>query len=433
MTNFPSVAGGSDKVMPLLRDRGERSNGLGAIRAVPVLPAHITDGATALDHVADLGAADLGPDVTPLPALASPADIRELIRYLYRKQTGVSVVEAMAATRKNTLHPGKLSAYEFLGLIERQGDRLKLSARGQAFARKLQPEAVAFRELILGASAWRGLLSWVFTERLELITQTDVAAYWTSFFPELVDLKNDRDVTASVVCFFQLCQAAELGALTIGKRGQPARLRVDMAELEICLRQMADSSPDTGEPLDSPPRGAGTPPRISGPVPVASLPAPLPAFIWTRARFRVLVSCAGGETVARRIGEALDLCEMDSEIHQRDSAAGGMLSDALVGAMHRCQAAIIILSGELSPGLSGPLADGAGQGMATQLRQAELLEISSAFVLYQGRVLLLRDQRVEIPPEFNRLPQCDFAGPEPDWETGLRVLREMRELRKDVR
>ncbi len=66
-------------------------------------------------------------------------------------------------------------------------------------------------------------------QEMDVFSNSEVAEYWKENYPDGLD--DDRTSGGSVVCFFHMCQAAELGTMTIGKRGHPARLRILRDEL----------------------------------------------------------------------------------------------------------------------------------------------------------------------------------------------------------
>ena len=166
------------------------------------------------------------PQVAALPVLATPGDLREAVQYLKRKPTGVSVVEALADARRRVFEPRKVAAYEAWGVVARRGERLLLTRRGREFARTLEPETRAYRALLGANPLYRAALTWIHRQGLDLVTYTDVASYLKEEFGPLLAAAGAKGAEEGVVCFFHLCQAAGLGTLTIGKRGQPARLRV---------------------------------------------------------------------------------------------------------------------------------------------------------------------------------------------------------------
>ncbi|HJZ82937.1 MAG TPA: hypothetical protein VKD91_21400 [Pyrinomonadaceae bacterium] len=128
--------------------------------------------------------------------------------------------------KKRIFYPPKIASYEFWGLITFKRDRLVLTPLGWEFARSLEPEANAYRELLNSTSFYRATVEWIEREHIEVLNQNELAAYWQNEFAWVFVDSDEKDLASAIVTFFHLCQAAELGAMTIGKRGQPARLRV---------------------------------------------------------------------------------------------------------------------------------------------------------------------------------------------------------------
>lgn len=166
-----------------------------------------------------------------LPALATANDVRELVQYLKRLPNGVNICDVVQPIKKRIFYPPKVEAYLSWRLVTRKGDRLKLAPLGWQFAKSLEPEAEAYRRLLGGTNLYQAALQWISEQELDLVTTGDVMEYWESTSPNIECGVEDVDLGKSVVSFFHLCQAAELGTMTIGKRGQPARLRIWRAAL----------------------------------------------------------------------------------------------------------------------------------------------------------------------------------------------------------
>ena len=161
-----------------------------------------------------------------LPTLATANDVREVVQYLKQRPDGVNICDVVQPIKKRIFYPPKVAAYEFWGLVTRTGERLKLTPLGWDFARSLEPEAQAYRMLLDNAMLYIAALRWIQDQRLDLVNKDDLESFWQSHFPELFADTEPKEVGGIVVSFFHLCQAAELGTMTIGKRGQPARLRI---------------------------------------------------------------------------------------------------------------------------------------------------------------------------------------------------------------
>src|SRR5919205_4441962 len=128
---------------------------------------------------------------TALRLLAPPSDLREAVLYLKRKAGGVSLVEALADAKRRAFEPRKVAAYEAWGVVARRGERLFLTRRGLEFARTLEPQTRAYRELLGRNPLYRAALAWMHGQRLELVTYADVTAYLEGEFGPLLASSGD--------------------------------------------------------------------------------------------------------------------------------------------------------------------------------------------------------------------------------------------------
>jgi hypothetical protein len=381
-----------EKVTPFLRDRPER---VPALKRAPVAAE------------AEQAAA--------LPVLASAGDVREVVRLLKKRAAGITVIEGMDASRR-IFDARKIAAYEYWGLVQRTGDRLSLSALGWEFAGKLELEARLYRALLDRTLAYRSALAWVFGQNLEIVTDTDIAAYWLEHPAEVFLTGNQKTIEASVTCFFHLCQEAELGMATVGKRGQPTRLRLDREELAAYVNNTHLTPHDTPAPHDAPDENAKSaqpPPKIS------ELP-PRPQAARDGGKPRVMVSRRRDAEWAKRIETILEVAGIESEQSLRAAAgASELVPDELFRALRRCGAAIIIVTG------ADCREDAAGEIVP---EESVLMEIAAALVHYDRRVVLLWDESVPVPSRLGQLSRCSFAGAQLTWDDGLELLKALRNL-----
>jgi len=161
-----------------------------------------------------------------LPALATANDVRELVQFLKQRPQGVNLCDLVQPLKKRVFYPAKIEAYLYWGLVTKNGDRLKLTSLGWEFAKSLEPEARAYQQLLGRTALYIAALRWISDQELDLVHREELLEFWESFLFEVNPAAAPLDGGRAVVSFFHLCQAAELGTLTIGKRGQPARLRV---------------------------------------------------------------------------------------------------------------------------------------------------------------------------------------------------------------
>jgi predicted nucleotide-binding protein len=89
--------------------------------------------------------------------------------------------------------------------------------------------------------------------------------------------------------------------------------------------------------------------------------------------------------------------------------------------MHRCNAALITVTVDESE----KRADG-----RYGINQNVLIEIGAAFVLYKKRVILVWDNRIDVPSNLQGLYRCEFTGNEFSWADGMKLMKAISNFRK---
>lgn len=411
-----------EKVTPFMRERTDRALALKSVSPMP--------------EAAEAAA---------LPMLATAGDVREVVRLLKKRRSGVTIIEGMDAV-KRIFDPRKVAAYEYWGLVTRTNDRLRLSALGWEFARKLEPEAQLFRAMLSATLAYRTALEWVFNQNLEIVTDADVAAYWLEHPAEVCLTGNQKTIEGNVVCFFHLCQEAELGMATLGKRGQPARLRVDREELAAYIAgkasmmsddlpiesEMAESVNDKHASLIQESSSVQESPSIhespviresplkDSSVQVRPQQQAAAATAGDGEKMRVFISRRKDAELAAQVQLTLEVADIESEVCRRDEGAAILLSDEIICAMRRCDAAVIIV------GVEDCRIDAEG---SAALDESLMMEIAAAVVHYNRRVILLWDESVARPDCVQDLCRCEFAGHSLTWDTGIQLLKTLKNFK----
>ena len=341
-----------------------------------------------------------------LPILATANDVRELVQFLKKRPSGVCISDISQPIKKRVFYHPKVAAYEYWGIISKRGEHLKLSPLGWKFAESLEPEAQIYRKLLAQTAPYRAFLEELHRQQVDVITHADVAQYWLEHHPGAVILREGVVASGPVVCFFHLCQAAELGTMTIGKRGQPARLRILRDELRTYLEQTpwfdADNAPYSLAAVHE--------------------QTNLNTFSGLQ-RSRIYISAPNEHIAfAKQISEILELNDIDSEIVSRDgSRESDIVSEKALTALRRCHAAIIIVpNGNHTEDLAAHAAVG----------ERILNEISAAFVLYERRVVLLSDASTPLPANLEDLECCTYDGVSPTWNTCIELLKVIKGFHK---
>lgn len=166
-----------------------------------------------------------------LPVLTSASDIRELVQYLKRKPDGVVAAEELDRSRKRLFEERRLSAYRNLGIIREAEGLVTLSPLGCELANRLEPEIQGFRQMLKRMPAYSAVLNWMHERSLEVVTATDLQMFWRSCGEDFNEVHEPETIRGATLSFFNLCEAAALGTMTLGKRGHVTRLHVDHEEL----------------------------------------------------------------------------------------------------------------------------------------------------------------------------------------------------------
>ncbi len=372
----------------------------------------LVTGAHASAHVAPAATIPAHHESTAdLPVLATANDVRELIQYLKKQPHGIDVSEIAQPIRKRVFFPPKIAAYEYWGLVSRVGERLTLTPFGWAFAQRLEPEAAAYRTLLDATPAYRAALHRLHTQGLSVITHEEVLACWRARMPNEFAAATPTDMRASVVCFFHVCQAAELGTMTLGKRGQPTRLRLLRPELKLYLEgPPADLAhgPATATAHDITTTAART---------TESADLRADAGPTSPANLRVYVSHPAGAPIIEQLLETLHLAGGSYCLAERGATQHELPSARVIADMRACNTGIIVLGAE---DFTAPT-DAAGGTLEEQL----LSEIGAAFVCFDGRLLLLHEASLPLPAALQSF-QCTFQGAELTWAGGMKLLQALQ-------
>jgi hypothetical protein len=286
---------------------------------------------------------------------------------------------------------------------------LKLTPLGWDLARSLTPEVQIFRSMISSIRPYHTVLECIFRKQSAVVTYLDALEYWLEYYPETLDRGDEKKLEASVLSFFHLCHAADLGVLTLGRKGQPARLRIHQEELSAFIL-----SEKRSVALDAP-QNTGRPERKTTSVGGGVLQI---APMSTSKKLRLLISHNSKPNIAHFLEEMLGLIGIESDIIERQSSGSLPLPENTIRAMRRCAAALIIVSGEdFSENQQG----------GVSLNPGVLVEIGAALVHFDHRVELLWDQQEPLPASLSGLSCCGFEGESlTSLEMGLRLIKTIK-------
>jgi predicted nucleotide-binding protein len=221
------------------------------------------------------------------------------------------------------------------------------------------------------------------------------------------------------VCFFRLCEGAQLGEMVIGRRGQPTRFNFNRQELGTYI-EAGPSEPPWVDPPVVLPETAVRDTLVVQPAAVDGK-AQGPAKVQTTAgELKVFISHGKNTELVDQVETMLGLAEIASEVAVKEETAAIPVPDKVFNAMKRCSAAIIVVS------VDEGHKDAGGN---YSINENVLIEIGAAFVLYDKRVVLLWDRRLQVPSNLQGLYRCEFEGNDLNWGAGMKLMKAIRGFR----
>ena len=337
-------------------------------------------------------------DQRSLPVLATANDAREFVRLLSRKPFGLSIVEAMSAEPKRIFEQRKIAAYEFWGFIKRVDDRLHLTELGREFAARIAPEGEIFATVLRLQPLYREALRHFHEQDAKVITRTEVVAYWRNYHRALwLSERDERDMEATIVTFFSLCHAADLGTATVGKRGQLARLRIDPARLRSFISERPSAKVRQPSPIDTGVEQIRT--VRGGNIYISALAT----TVRVRDQMRELLVLAGQASHVDSTSTIRELTTVSAEDLRR---------------LGRYSAALMLYDGSDLEGSDG----------SYRLRPGPLVELNIIRAVTKDRVVNVWVGPTAPPPDVFTPAPYVLKGPELDWTSGLDIVRSLLTL-----
>ena len=362
-----------------------------------------------------------------LPSMTSPNDVLAIVDYLRTKPAGATLDDARATLDSRILDSRKVSAYESWGFITRDGARLKLTEEGRRLAREDDSgRAACFADVVRRTRAYRLAAEWMFHQRLSTVAAVDLASHWHEHVEK--DLGTDKETTMryQVACFFQLAAAAGLGTYLIGRKGQPTRFEIDGNALGQFVAEAglgaSDARGDSATTTD-----AGAEPGSNREVYAIGdhdLNAPgADEEVFEFPGTRVFISHGRNVDIVDQVKTILELADLDYEVAVEEETAAIPVPEKVFTAMRKCTAAVICVTADENT---------TREGGSFRVNDNVLIEIGAAFVLYDKRVVLVWDKRIDVPSNLQGLYRCEFEGNELSWSSGMKLMKAVNKLKRSA-
>lgn len=353
-----------------------------------------------------------------LPIRTTVEDVVALCSYLSTKPTGATIGEAKAVLDEKVLDGRKLSAMKLWGLIGDEGGKLKPTEAGRRLAKdKATRKAEVLREVVGSIRPYTAVVERAAHRGESTFAATDVAAFWHQHFKaEASD--NDKILNDQAVCFFHVAQAADLGTLVIGRKGQPTRFEFDLDNARDFVDGEASGIHAVRQPMES--EEEPVPDEVADAAQSTSqLSTP---EIPTEKGNRVFITHGKNRKILDQVKELVAFGKFEAVVAQERETAAKPVPDKVMDEMRSCQAAVIHV------GLEGVITDKDGKDHP-QINGNVLIEVGAAMALYRRNFILLVEEGVQLPSNLQGLYECRYKGDELNMEATMKLLKAFNEFR----
>jgi hypothetical protein len=357
----------------------------------------------------------------PLPIMTSDEDVQKIVDYFKTKATGVTIDEAKPILGKY-LDKRKITAYIYWGILKKEGDKFKLDELGRQFSRTTsEGKKNIFLDILKNTRAYHACLEWCFHRKYDEITNVEVATFWHEHHStEAGDI--EETIKDAAVTLFYICEAAGLGKRLMGRRGGSTRFVFDKEALGQYIGEsgLSNATPDFQDENKNVNESSSSEEDESSDPPLQ------PSFKvepkrQEEIRHKVFISHGANKEIVDQIKTMLDLASLEYEVAVDKEATAIPVPEKVFAAMRTSTSAIICVTADEK------LKNEDGTYL---INQNVLIEIGAAFVLYDKKVVLVWDKRLDVPSNLQGLYRCEFQGDELSWSTGMKLMKAVAEFKK---
>lgn len=340
-----------------------------------------------------------------LPILTTHEDVINIVEYLKKKRLGVSISDARAVIGNKLLDPRKMSAYRQWKVIKDEGKKIKLGDSGVIISRGGDHISKGFLEIIKFIHPYRAFIESIYYHgALDSIDIVDVIRFWHEHFKEDIGDKEDT-INAQAVCFFRVCEGANLGKVKKRTKGSNTRLEINRESLESSINQIGNDSTEVEPMLE-----------VIG---LESKKTILPEH--EKGKKNVYISHGKNRKFLEPISALLEIADLDAVISIDTESVSKSLSEKILSEMKRCSAAIIHIEDEMH------LKTENGQDFI-QLNPNVLIEIGAALALFDHNFILLVKDGVELPTNLSGLYEVRYSGDTLEASDAIRLIKAIKEF-----
>jgi hypothetical protein len=379
-----------------------------------------------------------------LPMMTTATDVMDIVNYLAAKPNGASITDAFTSLPRDLMEDRKLNAFQYWGVIKIAGDVLILDELGKDL-NMIAPENryLVFQKLIHTTKLYKLAVDWMFQNGFNEVTNIEVASFWHMKYKSDVGSSDENIMKSMATCFLQICEAANFGSSSPGKMSKTTHFKIDRSHLGNYYRDTSHiferelKAAATGAPAPSAPPEPVMPMQPEGtvrdvikefdeaqlkeervqkvrPTPAPTrVPAQAPAPAPTRGASNVFLSPSLNRALVEQVRGMLEMEKLPYS-----TASNGEVSSVLdlvnmSATMQKCSAGVVIVSSDESL---------PAEGGRYRINPNKLLEIGAALAIFSGKVLLVWDEKVEMPTVLQGLETIKYSGREITFDAGASIM-----------
>lgn len=346
-----------------------------------------------------------------LPIKTTLDDVDVLCKYLSSKATGATTKEAKAVIESKYLDGRKLSALEGWGFIDQNGDRIKITSRGRDYhnGNADQRQAILL-DIIRSCNPYSAVVERAALRKEDKVDSKEIGGRWYDHFKDDVSEK-ESGLSAQANTFFRVAEGAGLGAMVLGRGGLPTRIDWNTSAIaQYCANGIPENK-GVVETHDEDTDGEGA----DAPAP-ASPPKP-PVKSEDSLGKAIFIAHGKQKKALDELKKILSQFSIPFKVAVDEPNLGRPISEKVKSTMRACNCAILIFTADEE------FTNSKGE---TVWRPSENVvhELGACSYLYGNRIVILKEERVQLPSNFSDLGCITFS----DGELSAKSMEVLKEL-----
>ena len=362
-----------------------------------------------------------------LPLRATVEDIDVVCGYLLTKPTGATRSDMKAILASKHLDNRKISALKLWGLVEEGPDRLRITERGRHAVRESGAHrSEVLQDIIRETKPYARLIERVAHRQEQTLYATDVAGHWFDHFKGEVSA-TESVLNAQTLCFLHIAQGADLGVLTVGRKGLQTRFDFDSDAVQSFVNGSTESTQDL-TPLEVEGQ-VGDIDEVIDELDTGDVAQPDVADIGrndgqsdAETGDQVFISHGANLKILDQVKQIVQFGKFKPIVAMERESTAIPVPWKVMADMRDCYAAVIHVSAERE------FYDAEGVPVP-QINENVLIEIGAAMALYENRFVLLVEEGVSLPSNLQGLYECRYSGEELSMTAFMKLLEAFNDFR----